>query len=268
MTSYNGWLYGGLRHGPIPKGVEMKSRMRVAAFVLRWFGVLLVLGLGILAASAQEAKPADGKVNDAKSVPDVVETLFLNNAYDINELNETQTDLRNMLPKAKIYGIASRGAISIRGAADDIKTAKAILADLDKPKRTYRLTYTLSEFEAGKRSGSQRYSFIAFANQKAEFKQGMRVPISTGNTEGGGSQVQYVDIGLNIQATFDGRQLRTKVEESSLADEKPGVDPTIRQIVLEEVAVLAPGKPVSLGSFDHPGSAHTREIEVTAEALP
>jgi hypothetical protein len=80
--------------------------------------------------------------------------------------------------------------------------------------------------------------------------------------------VQYVDVGLSIEATIDGSRLRTKVEQSTIADEKSAVgaqDPVIRQGVLEETSTLVEGKPLVLGSFDIPGTARHEEIGVVSE---
>jgi hypothetical protein len=84
----------------------------------------------------------------------------------------------------------------------------------------------------------------------------------------------YVDVGLNLEAYLegetDGLRLRTKVEQSSLAEEKSAgtaQDPVIRQTVLEETAILVPGKPMLLGSLDLPGSTRRQEIEVISELV-
>ena len=89
-----------------------------------------------------------------------------------------------------------------------------------------------------------------------------------------GTQVQYVDVGLSIEASVDGYadglRLRTKVEQSSLAEEKSGMgaqDPVIRQTVLEGTSTLALGKPLVLGSMDLPGSTRKQDIEVVAELV-
>jgi hypothetical protein len=84
--------------------------------------------------------------------------------------------------------------------------------------------------------------------------------------------VQYLDVGLSIEATpsgeADGVKLRSKVEQSSLADEKSSVgqqDPVVRQTLLDGTSTLALGKPLVLGSLDIPGSTRHQEIEVIAE---
>ena len=88
------------------------------------------------------------------------------------------------------------------------------------------------------------------------------------------SQVQYVDVGLNVEATLgsysDGLKLQTKIEQSTVADEKSGVgsqDPILHQTLLETTAALHPDKPLIVGSLDIPGSTRHRQVEVVSELV-
>jgi len=101
------------------------------------------------------------------------------------------------------------------------------------------------------------------------------VPIVTGlyNKESAGenSQVQYLDAGLNLEASLDGDRLRTKVEQTSVAEEKSGIglqDPIVRQTMLEATSDLAPGKTLVLGSLDLPGTTRHQEIQALVEPVP
>jgi hypothetical protein len=63
---------------------------------------------------------------------------------------------------------------------------------------------------------------------------------------------------------------RSKVEQSSIAEEKSGVgagDPIVRQTVIEGTAFLAVGKPLILGSIDISGSTRRLDIEVMMEQV-
>jgi type II secretory pathway component GspD/PulD (secretin) len=243
--------------------------------------VLLAAGLAVPAgAQSGDSKPGDAKAVEIKP-PNVYETISLTYATQQNDLNDIQTDLRNMLPKAKIYGNPSQRAISMWATAEDMATAHKIIADLDRPKKSFRLTYTITEMGAGegeKTAGPQHFALVAVSGEKADFKEGSRVPLVTGSYDTGSStsnsQVQYIDVGLSIEATVDGFaqgvQVRTKIEESKVADEKSGIgaqDPVIRQVRLETTATLEPGKAVVLGTMDVPGSGRKREISVVAEAV-
>jgi type II secretory pathway component GspD/PulD (secretin) len=211
-----------------------------------------------------------------ESVPVSVETIFLTNVSEQNDLNDIQTDLRNVLPRAKIYGVQSQNAITMEGTPEDLETAKKLVADLDRPRPLYRLTYTITDFDSGKRTGSQSYVMLAVLGQRSTFKQGNRVPIVTGSYDSqernSNTQVQYLDVGLSIDATVEGSPegltLRAKIEQSSLAAGTAGAqDPLVHQIVLQETAEVLADKPLALGSLDIPGTTQRQEIEVTAQLV-
>ncbi len=213
-----------------------------------------------------------------ESAPENVETIFLTNASQQNDMNDIMTDLRNVLPRTKIYGVQSQNAITLRGTPEDLETAHKLIADLDRPKPLYRLTYAITDFDGGKRAGSQSFVALAVLGQRSIFKEGTRVPIVTGSYDSearnSNNQVQYQDVGMNIDATVegsaDGLTLRVKIEQSSLANGNPAAtaqDPVIQQTVFQETAELVQGKPLVLGSLEIPGGTERREIAVTAELV-
>jgi general secretion pathway protein D len=61
-----------------------------------------------------------------------VQTFYLSNAWQQNDLNDIQTALRNVLPNAKVYGVASQNAIVMRGTPDELLLAQKLVDDLDK----------------------------------------------------------------------------------------------------------------------------------------
>jgi hypothetical protein len=124
----------------------------------------------------------------------------------------------------------------------------------------------------------QHFSIIVASGSRTEFKQGSRVPIGVGGRSSGSStsnlDVQYLDVGQEIEASLDGYldgvRLRTKVTQSSIAEDKSGVgtqDPVIRQTTLEGTSTLVQGKPLVLGSLDIPGSTRRQEVEVLSELV-
>ena len=153
-----------------------------------------------------------------------------------------------------------------------------MLDELDRPKKTYRLTYTISEMDGGKRIGSQRYAMVLTSGQRTLMKQGSKVPVVTGtNNKDSGTMenmVSYLDIGMIFDATLEesanGVSLRSKVEQLSLAEEKSGLgvqDPVVRQTSMEGTSFLVPGKPLVLGSVDIPGSTRHLDVEVVMEQV-
>ncbi len=259
-----------------------KRWTRVTRAVSLLAGCMLALTLFAPEATAQavgaQQATADLKTADLHPGPGAYQTFYLSNISQQNDANDLQTDLRNMLPNARLFYMPSQNAISMRGTADDFQLAQKIIADLDRSKKTYRLTYTITEMDNGKRVGTQRYVLIAVSGAKTALRQGNRVPIVTGGADGANtasnSQVQYVDVGLGIEASLDGYsdglKLHTKVEQSGVSDEKSGVgaqDPIVRETTLEVVSNLVPGKPLVIGSLDMPGSTRHQEIEVASELV-
>ena len=150
---------------------------------------------------------------------------------------------------------------------------------LDKPNKTYRLTYTLNDLDGTKRVGDQHYAMVLVPGQRTVLKQGNKIPVVTGaylkEINSPQTQVTYLDIGMSFDATLDDApnslRLKTKVEQSSVLEDRSGTvaqDPVVRQSVFEGSANLTPGKPLTLGSLDIAGTTRVFEIQVNAEPIP
>ncbi len=61
-----------------------------------------------------------------------VQTFYLSNAWQQNDLNDVQTALRNVMPNAKVYGVASQNAIVMKATPDELLLAQKLVNDLDK----------------------------------------------------------------------------------------------------------------------------------------
>jgi type II secretory pathway component GspD/PulD (secretin) len=208
------------------------------------------------------------------------QTFYLTNATQVNEANEVTTAVRNLLPPdVKVYLVPSQNALTIRGTPDELALAQKVISDLDRPKKTYRLTFTTIETDGSKRIGVQHFAMVVTPGQRTVLKQGSKVPIATGSysaTGNTGAQTQftYLDIGMNFDATLDelanGARLRSKVEQLSIAEQTSGVglqDPIIRQSAMEGTSFLTLGKPLVLGSIDIPGSTRHLNVEVVLEQV-
>lgn len=236
-------------------------------------GLMLALLFCAGSVGAQEQSAAQKSV-ESRLQQKNDQIFYLKNATRQNDLNDVQTDLRNMLPMAKIYGVQSQNAISIQGSDEDLAQAEKIISELDRPRKVYRLTYTITEFDGGKRVGAEQFVVVVASGGRGILKQGSRIPIVTGTVDASAAvqntQVQYQDVGLSIDASLDGESLHSKVEQTGPADEKSGFgsqDPIIRQSVLDETSNLASDKPVVLGSLDLPGSTRREEIAVASELV-
>jgi len=235
-----------------------------------------ILGITLAIACSGISALAQAQTVDTKTTPDIYQTLYLTNLTQQTDAIELVNDLRNMLPNAKLYYVPSQSAFSIRASAEEIALAQKILADLDKTKKIYRLTYTMTERDGARTIGVQHFSIIVASGSRTDFKQGSRVPISvaTNAAPGSNAEITYIDIGQEIEASLDGYldgvRLRTKVVQSSMAEDKSGVgttDPVIRQTTLEGTSTLVQGKPLVLGSLDVPGSTRHQEVEVVSELV-
>jgi len=61
-----------------------------------------------------------------------VQTFYLTNAWQQNDLNDVQTAIRNVLTNVKVYGVQSQNAIVVRGTPDELLLAQKLVDDLDK----------------------------------------------------------------------------------------------------------------------------------------
>jgi type II secretory pathway component GspD/PulD (secretin) len=239
-------------------------------------GVTAVL-LGSVSAWAQAGADTTRQAAVKTCTDGPVQTIYLSNVSQVNDANELVTAIRNMVrPDTRVYLVPSQNAILIRCSADEVAIAQKIVNDLDRPRKNYRLTYTLTEMDGGKRIGTQHFSLMAASGQRTTLKQGSKIPVVTGSFTSGTATTQtqntYLDIGMNFDATptevAGGAMLKTKVEQSSIAEEKSGMgaqDPVVRQTVLEGTTMLALGKPLILGSIDLPGSTRHLDVEVMME---
>lgn len=229
----------------------------------------LTLAVALAAPSAWAQTPP-GNTQPSESV----RTFFLTSVNRSEDATEITTALRNLLdPRDKVYLVPEQNAIMVRASAEQLTLAQKLITDLDHLKKTYRLTYTVAESDAGKRVGTQHFSMIVVAGDKTTLKQGSRIPIVTGGS-GTKSDMTYIDVGMNFNASLDefadGIRLRSKVEQSNLAEERSilgGQDPVIRQTFLEGTSILTPGKPLVLGSLDIPGSTRHLDVEVVMEVI-
>jgi type II secretory pathway component GspD/PulD (secretin) len=214
-------------------------------------------------------------------------TIYLKNAAQVSDANEIQTALRNTLPvDDKLFLIPAQNAIILLARPDDISLAEKLINDLDRPKKNYRLTYTVTELDGTKQVGTQHFAMVLVSGQETTLKQGSKIPVATGSYSAGGpnganmtpvqTQFTYIDVGMNFAATLtamgENAMLKSSVEDTSVAPERSDIagvrEPVVRQSTLKGESLLAPGKPLALGSMDIPGSTTHLQIEVVMEPLP
>ena len=247
--------------------------------IQRMIGGLVVLTVAMVLLGVY-AQGQDLPCFGGKGGADSMRTFYLTNVVGVNEVIEIQNAMRSMVdPNARFYVVPAQNAIVVCGSPDDLKLAQQVLKDLDRPKKAYRLTYTITDIDNGKTVGGLHFSVVVVTGGRTTLKNGSKVPIATGSYDAGNShgeqtQFTYLDVGLNIDASLDespsGTRLKSKVERSSIGEETSGLgkqDPVVRQTVLEGTAILTPGKPVMLGSMDVTGSTRHLDVDVVMEAV-
>jgi type II secretory pathway component GspD/PulD (secretin) len=260
-------------------------------------GSLLALTLSVSAiAQSTEAKPNDAKQTESKPEAHpgshpcysheggpgcVLKTYYLTNTFQQSDANEILIAIRNVVSlDARIFLVASRNAIEVLATPDQQAVVEKVIADLDRPRKAYRLTFTLADSDAGKRVGIQHFSIIVAAGQRTTLKQGSKIPVLTGSTKNpGDTQFQYLDVGMNFDVSLDdspgGLRLKAKVEDSSVGSPSEygnssgplAQEPIIHQTALEGSSIVTIGKPLTLGSVDVAGSTRHLDIEVVAEPV-
>ncbi len=243
-------------------------------------GLQLILCACTLAANCLAQTPEKTAHGVEEILQDPIHTFYLTNVTNQNDAIELVTALRNVVrAEDRICFVPSKNAIVFRGSPDDLALAQHLITELDRPRKVYKLTYTLAELDGGKRVGVQHFDVVVLSGQKILLKQGSKVPIVTGTIDNAGkgpsSQFTYLDVGINIDAEIiqggDRITLKTKVERSSVAEEPSAFgaqDPVIRQALVEGEVNLEDGKPLIIGSMDVVGSTRHIDVDVVAHTLP
>lgn len=232
------------------------------------------------AAGAQTQSKEEPQLTQLRTMnaPEQVRTFFLHQVPERMDAEEILSDIRILLPHATAYYVPSQGAISVKANAEEMALVEQLITALDQRRKVYKITYAIAEMESAKPAPIRHIQMILPVGGAIRIKQGTRVPIVTGSasqdTQKSSSQVQYIDIGINVEGSLEGNGdsvwLKTSIEESSMSDEKSAVgppDPVIQQTKFEGNAMLTPGKSTMLGSLDLPGSGRHEEISVMSELV-
>lgn len=209
----------------------------------------------------------------------VTRTFHLSAQMNQAEQNEVLTGIRNTVPPSlRIFLVSSQNTVVVRGTPQDVQIVADLIPQLDHAHRQYRITYTLTETDGGKRIGVQRYSMVLASGERMQMKEGSRIPVFTGSyskaDQSVDKQATYLDVGLNFDSTVHdyaaGVELQSKVEQSAVVAEKSSIgpeDPIIRQTRLEGTSYLVEGMPLVLGSLDVLGSTRKLEVEAMVESI-
>lgn len=140
----------------------------------------------------------------------------------------------------------------------------------EKPITPYRLDFTISEIEDGKKINARQYSLNVNAGDHNDLKIGTRVPVEVKQGE-----MQYIDVGTNIWAGVRERdnglvlEARAEISNFAIPDQanRSNSMPLLRQMRINASTVVSPGRPTIIGSVDDPNSKREFQLEVTVTKL-
>jgi general secretion pathway protein D len=92
----------------------------------------------------------DTRVKRQELSQQAVQIFYLKNVSQLTDFTDIQTALRNVLPAAKLFGVASQNAIIMRGTPDELMLAKLLIAGLDQPKPEVLVDITVMEVSRDK----------------------------------------------------------------------------------------------------------------------
>jgi hypothetical protein len=152
---------------------------------------------------------------------------------------------------------------------------------LQPTRNSYRLDFTLTELDGGKKVNSRNYAVICQdldGRTSGMLRVGSRVPVPVNLSPGGATpnQFQYMDVGVNIDATIeqtaDGLTMYATADVSSLAenpnDPRTSTSvPVVRQMKFRSYTSFTPGKPLVLSTADDVASNRRFEVTVVATKL-
>src|SRR5580698_1275544 len=115
---------------------------------------------------------------------EAVQTFYLSNAWQQNDLNDVQTALRNVMANAKVYGVPSQNAIVVRATPDELTLAQKIINDLDKARPEVVVDVAILEVDKDKlrNIGLSWPGSISFALQPPTTSTSTTTTTTTGTT--------------------------------------------------------------------------------------
>jgi general secretion pathway protein D len=109
-----------------------------------------------------------------------VQTFYLSNTSQTNDLNDIQTALRNVLTNAKLYAVPSQNAIVMRATPDELLLARKLVDDLDKARPEVVVDVAVLEVNRNK----ERNLGIILPQQVTATLVGSTTTTTTTNTNG------------------------------------------------------------------------------------
>jgi hypothetical protein len=159
--------------------------------------------------------------------------------------------------------------------------------ETQKPAAAYHLEFALNELEDGKKINTRNYIMDVISEREGDLgrirdiardgkalKIGSRVPVESEQ-----GKFQYIDVGTSIWCklleqdgtlTLDARAEVSSVLPITATDRYSGGSggkPVLRQLQINSVTAIIPGKVTSLGTVDDPDSKRQFQLEVKVTKL-
>jgi 3D (Asp-Asp-Asp) domain-containing protein len=169
-----------------------------------------------------------------------------------------------------MLGGGAAGYAQDKTSSEKTKSEADVAAEREKPVHAYRLDFSVTEMEEGKKINSRQYSLNLNADDANEIKIGTRVPVEAGH-----EQFQYMDVGTSIWCRIGERpdgipmSVRADISNFAIPDQGTGHEsrPVVRQFKINASTLAIPGKPMVVGSVDDPNSKRQFQLEVTVTKL-
>lgn len=189
-----------------------------------------------------------------------VQTFYLTNAWQQNDLNDVQTALRNVLPNAKVYGVPSQNAIVMRGSPDELLLAQQIIDNLDKPRPEVVVDFGVLEVS----KNWERTLGITWPNQYGvQLQPPNTTATTTGTTTATGTTATNLPTLYNL-AHLNSNDFAVTVGAATLnlllTDNQTQIlqDPRIRATDGQKATLTIGSKiPIATGSYSAPGISPT-----------
>jgi hypothetical protein len=262
----------------------------------RWFsGLGLVFALSLLLFTpwaypqeVKDSKPvektatATGKgerkfiVDPCKSTACVNKVLYFSNLSQPTELQDAINTIRTLLEANRITQLPSVRVVAMRGTPEQVAEAEKLAAEIDSAKRRfgtgYRLDFTLSELQGGRKLSSKTYSLITATRDTAKLNMGSKLlapPQGEGESDGKPAETQQA--GQRIECRVVSESESSVVLHLSAHLLKAGArsrgNRAAAEFRVEGTFTLELGKTTVVNSLDDPDSDRKYQVEVTATRI-
>lgn len=207
----------------------------------------------------------DTRIKRTELDEQAVQTFYLTNAWQQNDLNDIQTALRNVLgSNVKVYGVASQNAIVMRGTPDELLLASKLINDLDKPRSEVVVDIAVLEVSKDweRTLGIAWPSSIGAALQAPNSSSSSSSTTSTTSTTTSSTSPSLYDL-AHLKASDFAVTVGSATLNLLLNDDNTQIlqDPRIRATDGQKATLTIGSKiPIATGSYSAPGLTATAAI--------